>query len=194
MERPRFGYPRLHVLLRRDGFAVNRKRVHRIYREEELQVRGRKRRKRAASAPRQALPSPSRPHERWSMDFVHDSLSDGRSFRTLNVVDDFTRLSVAMEVDLSLGGERVGRALDQAAAKYGWPKTIVVDNGPEFTSKALDQWAYERGVQLSFIEPGRPVQNANARVLQRQVSGRVPEPELVSRHRSRPARDRRLAS
>ena len=134
MERLRFGNRRLHVLLRRDGFAVNRRRVHRNYRGEALQVRNRKRRKYAASTLRQALAAPSRPHERLSMNFFHDSLSDGRSFRTLNVVDDFTRLSVAMEVDLSLGGESVGQALDQAAAKHCWPKTIV-DNGPDFTSK-----------------------------------------------------------
>lgn len=158
-ERPRFGYERLHVLLLRDGFAVNHKRTYRIYREEELQVR-RKRRKRVAAAPRQAMPTPDQPHKRWSMDFTSDSLMDGRSIRTLNVVDDCTRLCVAIEVDLSLPGQRVGRVLDRAAARYGWPNTIVMDNGPEFTSKALDQWAWERGVELHFIQPGKPVQNA----------------------------------
>lgn len=158
-ERPRFGYPRIHELLRREGFAVNVKRIHRMYKEERLQVR-RKRRKRVAAAPRVALAVPSRPHERWSMDFMSDSFGDGRKFRVLNVVDDCTRVCTAMEVDTSLPGERVTRVLDRAAARYGWPERIVVDNGPEFTGKALDRWAYQRGVELHFIQPGKPVQNA----------------------------------
>lgn len=158
-ERPRFGYPRIHILLRRDGFLVNHKRTYRIYREEELQVR-RKRRKRVAAAPREAMPVPDRPHKRWSMDFVSDSLFDGRQVRVLNVIDDCTRVSVAMESGQSLSGEHVARVLDRAAARFGWPEAIVVDNGPEFTSKALDQWAWQRGVRLHFIQPGKPVQNA----------------------------------
>ena len=158
-ERPRFGYPRIHILLRREGFEVNRKRTYRIYREERLQVR-RKRRKRVAAAPREAIALPDEPHKRWSMDFVSDSLMDGRSLRVLNVVDDFTRTCVVLEADLSMSGERVGRELDRAAARYGWPETIVVDNGSEFTSKALDQWAWQRGICLHFIQPGKPVQNA----------------------------------
>jgi putative transposase len=158
-ERPRFGYPRIHILLRREGFEVNRKRTYRIYREEKLQVR-RKRRKRVAAAPREAMPVPDRPHKRWSMDFVSDSLMDGRALRVLNVVDDCTRTCVALEVDVSLSGERVGRVLDRAAARHGWPDVIVTDNGPEFTSKALDQWAWERGIRIHFIQPGKPVQNA----------------------------------
>jgi len=103
---------------------------------------------------------PDQPHKRWTMDFTSDTLGDGRTLRTFNVVDDCTRLCVAIEVDVSLPGERVGRALDRAAASYGWPTTIVCDNGPEFTGKALDQWAYQRGITLSFIDPGKPVQNA----------------------------------
>ena len=160
-ELPRFGYPRIHVLLGREGFQVNQKRTRRIYSEEKLQIRGRsRRRKRAATAPRAATPIPDRPHVRWSMDFVQDSLADGRSFRVLNVIDDYSRVCVAMEVDFSLPGERVARALDRAAARTGWPAGIVVDNGPEFTGKALDQWAFERGVTLHFIDPGKPTQNA----------------------------------
>lgn len=158
-QRPRFGCPRIHIMLRRDGFLVNHKRTHRIYCEEKLQVR-RKRRRRVAAAPREAKPVPDQPHKRWSMDFVSDGLLDGRSLRALNVVDDCTRLCVAIEADLSISGERVGRVLDRAAARYGWPEVIVMDNGPEFTSKALDQWAYERGIHLYFIQPGKPVQNA----------------------------------
>jgi putative transposase len=156
--RPRFGYKRLHVLLRREGFAVNHKRIYRLYREENLLIR-RKRRKRVAAAPRESLPMPKRPNERWLMDFTTDSLMDGRALRTLNVVDDYSRVCVAIEVDTSIGGARVGRVLDRAGAHYGWPERIVCDNGPEFTSRALDQWAYERGIQLHFIRPGRPVEN-----------------------------------
>jgi len=159
---PRFGYPRIHVMLRREGFAVNRKRTYRIYREEKLQVRRRKRKKRAGSAPREALLLPEQPHQRWSMDFVSDRVQDGRAFRVLAVVDDFTRTSVTLEAATSFPGEHVGRALDRAAAKYGWPSVIVCDNGPEFRSNALDRWAYERGVALHFIDPGKPVQNAFA--------------------------------
>lgn len=158
-ERPRFGYPRLHELLRREGFLVNRKRVYRMYREDGLQVR-RKKRKQVARAPRKAILAPTRPHERWSIDFVSDSLACGRAIRVLTVVDDLTRLSPVLEVDTSLPAERVTRALDCAGARYGWPSVIVVDNGPEFTSRAMDRWAYERGIELHFIEPGKPVQNA----------------------------------
>ena len=158
-DRPRFGYKRLHVLLRREGFRVNHKRVYRLYREENLLVR-RKKRKKVAASPRESLPSPTQPNERWSMDFTSDSLMDGRTIRTFNVVDDYSRLCVAIEVDTSIGGARVGRVLDRAGARYGWPKVIVCDNGPEFTGRALDQWAFERGIRLHFIQPGKPVQNA----------------------------------
>ena len=158
-ERPRFGYQRLHILLRREGFQQNHKLTYRIYREEKLQVR-RKRRKRVAAAPREQMEVPTMPHVRWSMDFMSDSLADGRSFRVFNVVDDCSRLAVAMEVDLSMSGERICRILDGSAARYGYPSTLVMDNGPEFTSKALDKWAYERGIRLHFIQPGKPVQNA----------------------------------
>ena len=130
-----------------------------MYCEESLKVR-KKRRKRVAAAPRDAVQHATRPHERWSMDFMSDTLMNGRSIRVLNVVDDYTRLCTAMEADASMSGERVTRVLDQAGARYGWPRTIVVDNGPEFTSRALDTWAYERGVKLHFIQPGKPVQNA----------------------------------
>ena len=158
-ERPRFGYRRLHILLVREGWPVNHKRIYRMYTERELKIR-KKPRKRASMAPREAIPSPSRPHERWSMDFMSDCLNDGRCVRTLNVVDDFTRICPVIEVDTSLPGERVILALEKSGEVYGLPRTIVVDNGPEFTSKALDQWAYEQGITLHFIQPGKPVQNA----------------------------------
>ena len=158
-ERPRFGYPRLHIMLCREGRKYNRKRIYRIYRQENLQLR-RKKRKRVASAPRRAMPVPDRPHKRWSMDFMSDSMRTGQRLRVLNVVDDCTRLSTVGTVDTSLPGERVVRSLDEAIAIHGKPEGIVVDNGPEFISRVLDEWAYTNGVELHFIEPGKPNQNA----------------------------------
>ena len=158
-ERRRFGYRRIHVLLRREGWQVNHKAVHRIYVEEGLQVRKRKK-KRISQGERQPLALPGGPGERWSMDFQHDMLASGRRFRTLNVVDDFSRECPAIEVDNSLPGARVVRVLDRLAETCGLPHTIVLDNGPEMRGLALDEWAYRNGVRLAFIEPGKPVQNA----------------------------------
>jgi putative transposase len=157
--RARFGYRRLHILLAREGFVVNHKRLHRLYRAAGLQVR-RRRRKRLTRADRVPLPLPSRPLERWSMDFTVDTLADGRGFRTLNIVDDFTRECLAIEVDRSLPGLRVARVLDRLHAAIGLPHAIVVDNGPEFAGRTLDAWAYARGVALRFIRPGKPIENA----------------------------------
>jgi len=158
-ERPRFGYRRLHVMLCREGWQINRKRVYRVYRELGLAVR-RKKRKRVAQANRLPRVVPIAANIQWSMDFMRDTLASGRVFRTLNVVDDATRECLAIEVDTSLSGHRVGRVLDAAARRRGaYPSRLVLDNGPECTSKALDQWAYERGVTLVFIRPGKPVEN-----------------------------------
>lgn len=157
--RRRFGSPRLHVLLKREGFTVNHKRVERLYREEGLSLR-RKRRKKAGSHLRVVLPAASRINERWSMDFVTDSLTTGRRFRSLTIVDDHTRESVAIECDFSLTGMRVARVLDRVSMTRGLPHIITVDNGPEFAGKALDAWAYQKGVKLNFIRPGKPVENA----------------------------------
>jgi putative transposase len=157
--RARFGYRRLHILLERDGLVVNHKRVHRIYRAAGLQVR-RRRRKRLTHGERIPLPVPVQRLERWSMDFTVDTLADGRGFRTLNIVDDFTRECVAIEVDRSLPGLRVARVLDRLHATIGLPQAIVVDNGPEFAGRTLDAWAYARGVALRFIRPGKPIENA----------------------------------
>lgn len=157
-ERPRYGYRRLHVLMRREGFAVNHKRIYRLYRAEGLTVR-RRRRKRLVRT-RVPLAMPAAPNERWSLDFMSDQLADGRVFRTLNVVDDFTRECRAIEVDTSLCGERVVRTLDWLIAEHGKPKALLTDNGPEFTSRALEAWAYRKGVRLDFIQPGKPMQNA----------------------------------
>ncbi len=158
-ERRRFGYRRLHVLLCREGWTVNHKRVYRLYREEGLSVR--RRRRKRVSRERCPMVAATGPDQRWALDFVSDALFWGRKIRMLTVVDAFTRESLAIEVDMSLSGVRVARVLDRVITERGQaPDEIVLDNGPELTSKALDQWAYERGVQLRFIEPGKPVQNA----------------------------------
>jgi putative transposase len=157
--RPRWGYRRLHILLQREGWVCNHKRVYRLYRQEQLAVRRRKRKKLAATA-RIVMPVPTRPNERWSMDFMCDTLANGRTFRTLNIVDDASRECLRIEVDHGLASLRVIRVLDELAITRGLPRQIVVDNGPEFTSTALDAWAYRRGVVLHFIRPGKPVDNA----------------------------------
>jgi putative transposase len=157
--RPRFGYPRLHILLRREGWQVNIKRVYRLYKLEGLEVRYKKRRKRASHL-RVVPPAPTAANERWSMDFMRDTFDDGRPFRILTVVDTFTRECPLLAADTSLTGKRVAELLDSIAAERGYPKTITVDNGTEFYSKAMDSWAYHRGVQLQFIRPGKPVENA----------------------------------
>lgn len=158
-ERRRFGYRRLTVLLRREGWRVNHKRVYRLYGQEGLQVRRRKR-KRIGAVERQALAIPTRQNERWSMDFVADALTDGRRFRSLNIVDDFNRECLVAQVDTSITGARVVRVLEQLGERRGLPQVLMTDNGPEFAGQALDVWAYEQGVKLHFIEPGKPVQNA----------------------------------
>jgi len=145
-------------MLVRDGERVNHKRVYRLYREEGLSVRKRKR-KRVSRAARVPLQAPTGPNQLWSLDFVQDTLSWGRKFRLLTVVDAYTRESLAIEVDTSLSGVRVARVLERVVTERGRPTEIVLDNGPELTSRALDQWAYERGVQLQFIDPGKPQQN-----------------------------------
>ncbi len=147
------------VLLRREGFGVNHKRVYRLYREEGLAVRRRKR-KRMAGVARVPPEAPLRPNQQWSMDFVADALANGRRIRVLTVLDDFTRESLATEVDTSLPGLRVTRVLDRLAIERGLPELITVDNGPEFAGRVLDAWAYSNGVHLHFIDPGKPVQNA----------------------------------
>jgi putative transposase len=157
--RARFGYRRLHILLEREGLAVNHKRVHRIYQAAGLQVR-RRRRKRLTRAERVPLSAPLQARERWSMDFTTDTLADGRNFRTLNIVDDYTRECVAIEVDRSLPGLRVTRVLDRLRVTIGLPHTIVMDNGPEFAGRTLDAWAYGHDVTLRFIRPGKPIENA----------------------------------
>jgi putative transposase len=157
--RVRYGYRRLHILLRREGWLVNHKRVYRLYQEEGLGIRAKRRKKRVSGS--RVLPPPARlPQERWSMDFLTDGLVDGRRFRVLTIVDNVSRVSPAIEVGVSLTGERVVAVLERLQRTTGTPKRIAIDNGPEFISKALDAWAYHNGVQLEFSRPGKPTDNA----------------------------------
>ncbi len=157
-ERLRYGAPRLHVLLKREGLVINHKKTERIYKEEKLSIR-RKRRKKISRI-RIALETPTVANEQWSMDFVSDSLHNGRRFRVLTVVDNFTKESPVIEVDTSIGGQRLVRTMNEVALFRPLPKTIRVDNGPEFLSRAFDQWAYEKGIKIHYIQPGKPTQNA----------------------------------
>lgn len=175
-ERPRFGYRRLTLLLRREGFDVNHKRVWRLYSAAGLAVR-RKRRKRASQAPREALPVAARQNDCWSMDFLSDSLTDRRGLRVFAVVDDHSRLCTVLDCDISLPAARVTRMLDRAIEEHGKPRRIRTDNGPEFTSKAFDAWAYQHGIEHHFIRPGKPVENAFAE----SFNGRVRD-ELLNQH------------
>jgi len=159
--RPRFGYQRIHVMLRREGWAVNKKRVRRLYRLEGLQLRTRIRRRKHMCLHRGPVPAPSAPHERWSMDFVHDQLFDGRPFRILTVVDQLSRESPLIEVGFAMSGQRVAEALDACVSGAPTPVSITVDHGTEFTSRALEDWAWRRGVKLDFIRPGKPMENGH---------------------------------
>ncbi len=174
--RPRFGYRRLHVLLQREGVIINHKRVERLYREEGLAVRRRKRKRVAGDRRGRAAP-PARPNQQWGVDFISDALAWGRRIRLFTVVDVFTREALAIEVDTSLPGGRVVRVLERLGVERGVPDEIVLDNGPELAGKALDQWAYERGVGLRFIERGKPIQNAFVESFQ----GRLRD-ECLDRH------------
>jgi putative transposase len=160
-QRKRFGSPRLHILLKREGLVINHKRTKRLYREEGLALRKKRRRKGSAGV-RVVLPMPQQINERWSMDFVTDSIVTGRRFRSLTIVDDFSRECPAIEVDTSLGGRRVVAVLEKLAETRGLPEVITIDNGPEFAGRVLDEWAYRKGVKLNFIRPGKPIENAYA--------------------------------
>jgi putative transposase len=155
---PRYGYLMLHALLKREGQVINRKRTYRIYSHLGMQVRTRKRKK--LIRPRIPLSVPTRVNERWSLDFVHDQLTDGRRIRILNIVDDYSRACVGQLVDTSISGARVARYLDELATTRAMPNSIVMDNGPELTSKAMFFWSQRTGIRLNFIQPGKPTQNA----------------------------------
>ncbi|MGO8337626.1 IS3 family transposase (plasmid) [Rhizobium ruizarguesonis] len=158
-ERRRFGYRRIHVLLRREGHLVNHKRLFRLYREEKLTVRKRGGRKRAIGT-RAPMLVPMVANDRWSLDFVSDQFTDGRRLRILTVVDDCTRECLALVADTSLSGLRVARELDRIIEERGKPRMIVSDNGSEFTSNAILQWADRTKVDWHYIAPGKPIQNA----------------------------------
>ncbi|WP_420329280.1 IS3 family transposase [Sphingomonas phyllosphaerae] len=157
-QRRRFGYRRLHILLRRDGITINRKKTQRLYREEGLTVRRRKGRRRAVGA-RAPAPVLALPNQRWSLDFVHDQLVTGRRFRVLNIVDDVTRECLRAVADTSISGRRVVRELTALIAERGKPTMIVSDNGTELTSNAVLAWSGEVGVEWHYIAPGKPTQN-----------------------------------
>jgi putative transposase len=159
LERRRFGYRRLHVLLKREGYLINHKKLFRLYREERLAVRRRGGRKRAIGT-RAPMMVPMAPNDRWSLDFVSDQLTDGRRFRILTVVDDCTRECLALVADTSLSGTRVARELDRLMMERGKPKMVVSDNGSELTSNAILTWADQSRVAWHYIAPGKPMQNA----------------------------------
>ncbi len=156
----RYGCPRIYVRLRREGWRVNHKKVERLYyRDEQLSLRQRRRRT-AAAVPRVALPTPTHPGRCYAIDFVHDRLVTGRRFKCLTMTDLCSKEVPVIAVEVSIGGARVCRILDQLFATRPLPDTLILDNGPEFAGTALDAWAAQHGVHLHFIQPGKPVQNA----------------------------------
>jgi len=157
--RPRFGYKRLHILLRREGWKINHKRIYRLYVELGLQLRMKKKKKRASKS-RLTLLKPTQANERWGMDFVSDCFDNGRRFRILTIVDLFTRECPVILAGISLTAEKVVACLEQLRVRGLLPQAITVDNGPEFISKKLDSWSYYYGVKMDFIRPGKPVDNA----------------------------------
>jgi putative transposase len=157
--RPRAGYPQLHVLPRREGWRANHKQVYRLYTEEGLALRRRRPRRHRTAVARVRLPTPTQPNERWAMDFMHDTLADGRAMRILTVLDVSARECVALVAAQTFSGGDVARALTAARAERGLPQRITVDNGTEFTSRLLDHWAYWQHVALECSRPGKPVDN-----------------------------------
>ena len=155
----RYGVGMIHLKLTQAGLRVNYKRVERLYREERLQVRRRKRKK-VSLGERQPLVRPTAPNQVWSMDFMFDRTADGRSIKCLTIVDDATHESVVIEVERAISGAMLTRILDRLALIRGLPRVIRTDNGPEFISKAMTIWAHDRGVDLRLIQPGKPNQNA----------------------------------
>ena len=158
--RVRYGYRRVDVLLRREGWHVNQKRIRRIYNELGLQLRNKTPKRRVKAKLREDRAPATRPNDVWAMDFVHDQLATGRKLRILTVVDTFSRFSPVIDARFSYRGEDVVATLDWTCRKVGYPKTIRVDNGSEFVSRDMDLWAYQRGVTLDFSRPGKPTDNA----------------------------------
>ena len=158
--RIRYGYRRVHIMLRRDGWTVGRNLVWRLYREEGLALRGKRPRRRKMVVHREARCVPKRPNEAWSLDFVHDQLSQGTKFRALTVVDIWSREGLAIEVGQRLKGEHVVEVLNRLVRQRGAPKYLFADNGAEFTGQLVDLWAYHHGVQIDLSRPGKPTDNA----------------------------------
>jgi putative transposase len=158
-QRRRSGCQLFHAILKREGLVINHKRTERIYKEENLSLTIRRRKKRA-SCTRIEIPTAKRVNELWAMDFMHDALHNGRKVRILPIIDTYTKECHRIEVDTSIGGQRVASVLSEVASIRGLPENIVIDNGPEFVSNAMDEWAYVREVKLHFIRPGKPVDNA----------------------------------
>ena len=184
--RVRYGYRRLHVLLRREGWMINLKRVRRLYNLEGLSLRLKKPKKRVSAL--RVVPAPAKePNERWSMDFMSDALHDGRRFRVFTLVDNFSRVSPALEVDFSLTGKRVVEVLERLKWRQGLPAVIHCDNGTEFISRAVDDWAHRNGVKLDYSRPAKPTDNpfieSFHRIVQRQAQGRMLKTALVPEHR-----------
>lgn len=167
-----WGYRGLMDWLVRDGFTDNHKRVYRIYAEEGLQL-GRRKRRQKSKYRGSKLDEPTELNELWTMDFLSDQLMDGRVVRFLVVLDVYSRRCLALEADTSIGGQRVARVLDRLVSEHGTPKVIGTDNGPEFRSRHMDQWAYQNGVKLHFIKPGTPTQNAHIESLNSQIRKRL---------------------
>ena len=159
-EKRRYGVERLHILLKREGLVINHKRTERIYREEQLSLRD-KRKKKKLSRMRVVSPTPTGPNQKWELDFVSDQLQNGRRFKVLTIVDIWDRLSPALEVDTSITGSHVVAVLERLREQGSLPGILHVDNGPEFTCKALDAWAYEHGVRIEFSRPGKPTDKAH---------------------------------
>ncbi len=158
--RVRYGYRRIHVLLRREGWAINPKRVYRLYREMGLQLRNKTPKRRVKAKLREDRVVATAMNETWAMDFVHDQLATGRKLRILTVVDTFSRFSPIVDPRFSYKGEDVVQMLEAACRRFGYPKSIRADNGPEFVSRDLDLWAYQKDVVLDFSRPGKPTDNA----------------------------------
>ncbi len=157
--RVRYGYQRIHILLRREGWPINRKRVHRLYKLAGLNLRSKRPRRRRAAADRLDRPTLTAPNQSWSMDFVSDALFDGRRFRSLTVVDNFSRECLAIVIGQSLRGEDVVETLEYLRQERGSPRRVQADNGPEFISIVLDKWAYDHGLTIDFSRPGKPTDN-----------------------------------
>ena len=159
LARPRYGYRRIHILLLREGWKLNHKKVYRIYREERLALRIRRKKRKYASVVRVPPPKPERPDQQWAIDFVSDALADGRKFRVLTVMDVCSREALAVTAQTSFPSVKVTAILHRLIHGRRRPSVITLDNGTEFTSKHFDAWAYRNNIKLDFIRPGKPVEN-----------------------------------